>query len=321
MNDTYVCRGLMTFKTNEPVQIDYVDFLKHPGRIEYVFLNPEKRTVLAWSRITAFNSLKYKILEWNLQEKNIKTDFQGEFLKSSYIDLDPQKQLIVERKENIIKVWDLKSCNILSSFEANESKSPCVAITNSTNIIASSNSERKIDLWDWQKSELLHTFEGDLGRRSSIKDSSFKNQLVGFTDNGQNIKIWDLKSSRVIDTLEGHNSKISFIAINRNRNILASSDWSATVKIWDLLTGKVITINEDNLTPISSVAIIPNTKTIVLGNWNGTISLWNWQIKKKIFTIKKHKHRIRSIDINLVGNKMLMVTCGWDNSIIVWRIV
>jgi WD40 repeat protein len=311
----------MTLKRNDPIRIDYIDIFKHPGRIEYVSLNPDNKTFLAWSRINAFDNFKYKLSEWNIKEKSVATDFKGEFLRSNYIDLYPQKQLIVGRRENIIEVWNLKSCNNLCSFEANKSQVSSVAITNDTNIIASSSGEKKIDLWYWQTGELLRTFEGSLGRRSSIKDNSFKNQLAGYTDDEKNINIWDLKSGHFIHTLKGHTSKISSITISSDGNTLVSSDWSGTIKIWDLITGNVITINEDDLAPISSVAIIPGSKMIISGNWNGVISLWDWQIKKKVFTIKKHKHRIRCIDINSVGKQIIMITCGWDSSIILWQIV
>ncbi|CAD8105109.1 unnamed protein product [Paramecium sonneborni] len=147
----------------------------------------------------------------------------GQNFVSSYVDLT-------------IKLWDAKSCKLLSMFKSDTSIIELINI--STKGILAQTSEQIIKLWNLKA--LQQSFEMD-GHSDSVKQLSISSdgfQLV--TGSEAEIIRWDLIELKKIDVLLKGKRLPSSFCFSMNCQYFAALDDEQTVHIWKLNTKYII---------------------------------------------------------------------------------
>ncbi len=183
-------------------------------------------------------------------------------------------------RDNMIKIWDLKTKECLLTLEERSYQVFSLAISSNGNKL-------------FCGAEHIY-------------------QNVG-------IHVWDLKTGEQINTFPGHSSYlVQALAISPDGKTIISGANDKNVKAWNVETGELIHTfkNTKHSKGVESVAVSPDNKTIVSGSKDKTIKIWNLETKKLQFTLEGHKDLVYCVAISPDGSTI--VSCGRDETIRIW---
>ena len=160
-----------------------------------------------------------------------------------------------------------------------------IAFSPDSRLFASGSDDKKINLWDVEKWELVNCFEGHKDGINSIAFSPNGKILASSADD-RTIRLWDVKTGQEIDCLQGHTSKsIESVAFSHDNQILASCSYDKTVKLWDLTseTKPILCIHtfEGHTNKVRSISFSPDNNTLASSSEDGTIKFWDVSLYKQ----------------------------------------
>lgn len=280
-------------------QLEAEHSLVHPPKSAPLILHPESKSTL---HALALNHT-----------------LTGHSGKSASIAISRDGQTIASATEdNNIKIWDLKSGELLNTFQSNTGRILTIAMSPDGQTLASSHrtSERSsINVWDLRTGELLHTLNGHKKWIYTLAISPDGNTLAS---GGYKIKIWNLKTGELQHTLTGHDKWIYSLTISPDGTTLVSSGGDKTIKIWQLETGELKRVLTGHSDWVRTLAISPNGEILASGGDDNTINLWQLGTGKKLHTLRGHSDWVLSLAISPDGETV--ISGSRDHSIKIWHL-
>src|SRR5579871_278621 len=89
---------------------------------------------------------------------------------------------------------------------------------------------RKIELWDMNRRQSLHTFPGTAGLFACSADG----KMLASADQDNQILIWDTASGRLKASFLGHTGRIVSLTFSPDGQMLASSSTDQTIRLWEV---------------------------------------------------------------------------------------
>jgi len=190
-------------------------------------------------------------------------------------------------------------------------------------LLATSDTNGEVQIWDLTTFQKLKTFKADLTETWSIVFSPDGTMLASGGDSSV-VKIWAVQSGECLKTLEGHNNTINAIAFSPNGEILASSSTDQTIRLWSVLAqpaaGKDFSENprilQGHQGRIWSMAFSPDGSTLVSGSEDLTLKLWNIQTGECLQTLEGHSKWVKSIAFSPDGKTI--ASGSFDGVIKLW---
>lgn len=183
------------------------------------------------------------------------------------------KTLATASEDRTIKLWDLPTQRLISTFAGHTGAVKSIAISHDGKILASGSADSTIKLWNLETGELLHTL---IGHSDGVKCVAIgpdsKILISGSLD--KTIKLWNLQTGRFLRTLIGHWDEVNHIAIARDGYTFASCSRDGTIRLWHLRTGTQLHMLEGYLNEVVAVAITPDGGKIVSSSNDRTIRVW-----------------------------------------------
>ena len=140
----------------------------------------------------------------------------GHTRSANAVAFSPDNRWLVSGgKDNVIKIWDLATGNVLRTLYAHTSNVNALAVSPNGKLLASGSGDvnDKRDLWTF-------TQGGVVG---------------GAVDN--TVRIWDVHTGQQLRVLRGHGLPVGAVAFSNDGQSLTSVSGDA-VKVWDLTTGR-----------------------------------------------------------------------------------
>ncbi|HZI86182.1 MAG TPA: caspase family protein [Pyrinomonadaceae bacterium] len=140
----------------------------------------------------------------------------GHTRSANAVAFSPDNRWLVSGgKDNVIKIWDLATGNVLRTFYAHTSNVNAVAVSPNGKLFASGSGDvnDKRDLWTF-------TQGGVVG---------------GAVDN--TVRIWDIQTGQQLRVLRGHGLPVGAVAFSNDGQSLTSVSGDA-VKVWDVTAGR-----------------------------------------------------------------------------------
>lgn len=138
----------------------------------------------------------------------------------------------------------------------------------------------EIQIWDWQKEEMLYSFTGHSKKITRILFSKNGRHLFS-ASNDQNIIVWDIKSQKVIQKILAHSVPIEDIAVSDDERILVSGAGDQWVRVWDLSATSKALWEIPFQGRVLAVAISSDGEYIAAGGDAGMIRQWNVPFKQQ----------------------------------------
>lgn len=198
-----------------------------------------------------------------------------------------------------------------------------VAVSPSSQILASGSTDRRIILWNLRSGTKLHTFEGrslwnNLGHRDRINALRFTpdgSALISASDDGT-IKLWDLAERTMISTLSSAEWVISAIALSADGALLVGGGANGAIELWNLQQGEFIERLWQHENRISGLVLSPNGQTLISSSWDGTLRLWDLRTAELLDTLRAHRSRVGAIATS--SDWRVLVSGSWEGELTFW---
>ena len=213
------------------------------------------------------------------------------------------RKLISSSADNTIKMWDIKTKNILKSFEAHNDSVNKYIVNNTIiekiisrykrgtilakrNVGGISHFYKTIKFWN--------TFESRLFEKISIEDSSSlisslididQNLLFEFHIDGK-IDIFDFETRKLLKSLEGHSHTVNGIQLTKDGKKIISYSYDKSIRIWDFESGKLLILFEGHLESVRGIQLTKDEKKIISYSWDNTIKIWELETGKLILNLE-----------------------------------
>jgi len=272
---------------------------------------------------------------WTLDPKEVFSYHSSINAMDSVIFSPDNKTLITGCVNNQILVWDAKTRKLLKSLETitpemrpmNNTDFNRVFLSPDGNIavnVLMYHPRGRMQIWDIQKGELLHTLKGHEGWIWGVAFSP-DSKIMASGGFDRAILLWNIQTGESLGILEEFD-EIQSLAFSSDGKILAagnSVDASkkeviGTIHIWDIQTREIMHTLKGHEKTTECLAFSPDGKTLASGGWDGTMRLWDVQTGKqiRILTDKDTGGPVFSIAFSPDGR--MIATGGWDGIARLW---
>ncbi|MFN6516637.1 MAG: protein kinase domain-containing protein [Nostoc sp. CreGUA01] len=207
-----------------------------------------------------------KILD-KLVQKVVKQRFKSadEVMQAMGIECKPQHLKLAN------SLWHCSST--LSEYSAVLSSVNALAFSPKGNILASTNDEKNIKLWDLNTKKVIASL---FGHSQAIKSVAFSpdGKILASASDDKTVKLWQFDTLTEISTLLGHSHAVKSVVFSPDGQILASGSWDKTIKLWNLNTGLQICTLTGHQLQVNSVAFSPQGQILASASYDRTIRLW-----------------------------------------------
>ncbi|MEH2067264.1 MAG: serine/threonine-protein kinase [Nostoc sp.] len=200
-----------------------------------------------------------------------------------------------------------------------------LAFSDQGNILASTNDEKNIKLWDLNSKKVLASLSGHYQAVKSVAFSPDGKILASASDD-KTIKLWQMETLTEICTLLGHSQAVKSVAFSPDGEILASGSSDKTVKLWNVNTGVQICSLIGHQLQVNSVAFSPQGQIVASASYDRTIRLW--QISYQEFKncpcytllgiLSGHAWAVLTVAFSPDGK--ILATGSDDNTIKLWEV-
>ena len=244
-------------------------------------------------------------------------DFSQYLAAVSSVVFSPDgKMLATGSRETTVKILEIPTGKVLSTFRADDSVIWSVAFnSNATQLVAGTYYWR-VMIWDLPTAteEPFPVFEHRAPIWSVVMGPD--DEIVASSSGDKTVKVWNVKTGSLIFSFPDHSDTIYSIDISSDGRKLVSGSADQTIKIEDLDTGDLINTLNGHTGAIRSVKITSDGKKIVSGSYDTTVKIWDLKTGNLIKTLSGHTAEVISVDISRDGR--YIASGGKDNNIKVW---
>lgn len=200
--------------------------------------------------------------------------------------------LISGASDYTVRIWDIKSGNCISRFNANRLKNkhldvifdPLYSFNCRYALLGSGLFDLEnysLQLWDLKNGNFLHLLSGHSDRITSINLSANDDIAVSSSADGT-MRLWNLETGICLRTLNGHNGRVSACLLTDDgRFVVSGGAQDGTIRVWEVATGKCLRIFSEYSSGISHLCLSSNGGWLLSAQYNKTIRLlrmdWNYK--------------------------------------------
>jgi WD40 repeat protein len=228
--------------------------------------------------------------------------------------------------DGTVRLWSLQQEEEITEFNAWNEKfaaGRAIAFSSDGRTIASGADDGTIKLWDQIDRKLLHTLAEQSLPVTSLVFTNDGSTLLSATGDWRNnrvpgeIRLWEVASGRELAELKGCASEIKCIAVDKNGELLASTEAGSDLHLWNLKNHQLLrTLRLDSLS--GSLAFSPDGKRLATGHYSGSIVLWDVPDLKPVQRYTGHTKGIPGIAFRPDGK--LIATTGLDGKLSLWPV-
>jgi serine/threonine protein kinase/dipeptidyl aminopeptidase/acylaminoacyl peptidase len=223
-------------------------------------------------------------------------------------------QLATGSNDRLIRIWDLRTGNILRLLEGHTDSVTGVSFTPDGQTLLSSG-DSTIRLWDVASSREIKRFEGHEGTvYSAVFTPDFTRIVSAGSD--QTIRIWDRETGEQLRVLRGHADSVYNVTVSPDGQQIRSASADATLRIWDFDSGQQMQMMSFP-SPIYSATYSSDDRSVVVVREDGTARLLDSDTYREILVYRGHLFNVFSAGFSPDGQ--YLVTSSRDLSARLWN--
>jgi WD40 repeat protein len=191
-----------------------------------------------------------------------------------------------------------------------------VAFSPNGELVASSDAEGELCLWQASDGKQLFTCRGDRAQWGWSVAFSPDSQILASSSEDQMIRLWDVETGECLRELAGHTHWVYTVTFNPTLPQLASSSEDGTVKLWDLETGDCLQTLAVPAGGVRTIAFSPDGQRLAAGSADGSVHVWH--LPTSSVQILSHLGGVRSVAFSPDGR--WLATAGDDPMLWIWEV-
>jgi WD40 repeat protein len=174
-------------------------------------------------------------------------------------------------------------------------------------LLASSDEDHVIKIWDMPDGELLHSLSGHANGITSLFFSSDGKLLVSLDWDGK-IVIWDVSKGKLLSVINSDKEKLYAVEFFPEMGILALGTSDNAVRIYKLPSYEKYTICAGHLKPVKYISFSSNGKMMATYGADYKVILWNTSTGEKISEIFFSLSDVNKIRLSPDGKLLIALT-------------
>ncbi|MBA3481847.1 MAG: WD40 repeat domain-containing protein [Pirellulales bacterium] len=218
------------------------------------------------------------------------------------------------------KIWDLATgrevfagpCDTVHTNGASQS----VAFSPDGRLLAAG-TEGAVNVWAWEKQQLLHTFPGHEKHGISVAFTR-KGRLASGSWGGI-VRLWDAEAGgkplgRFPESRKAR-QPVGAMAFSEDGRRLATASYGRRVEIWDTVKGKLLhTLQHSGL--VFCVALSRDGQRLASAGEDQTVRIWDTESGREVLGLRGHTGACGSVAFSPDGRRLASVSL--DGTIRVW---
>ncbi|MDJ0806048.1 MAG: NB-ARC domain-containing protein [Gammaproteobacteria bacterium] len=277
----------------------------------------------------------------------------------SALAISPNGHWLVSASEDwTVRLWDLRTNQIVRSFEGHTGAVHTVAFLPDGESIVSGSEDRTLRRWNVNTARELAVFKGhtlavqhvsiapsgklmasvaedgtvrlwdwETGKGNIIyKGRGHQLNSIAFTTDGRMLFFgagdWTIRRVGLADAnerlLEGHTGIVRCLVISADGDRLLSGGDDGKVLLWATDSDIPLLEMQGHTASVETIAITPDTKQVISGSRDKTIKVWNLQTGEEMESLEGHSGTIRSILLSPVTGQIISGSA--DKTIRHWEV-
>ena len=179
------------------------------------------------------------------------------------------KMLFAMDFDNISRLWDIESGQILRLFNGNDplNHTPA-AFSSSANLVAL---DGGMSWWDISSGEQLN-FPPEMN--GNVMRFSTDGSLIAMANNGRTVNVWNVSTKQLMKSFSGHADQVISLGFSPDNKFLLTGSTDKTVRLWDISSGQLVRVFSGHTAAVTNVAFAPDGKRIITTSLDKTIRTW-----------------------------------------------
>ena len=197
--------------------------------------------------------------------------------------------------DNTIRIYDLKSFDLINTFREMGINSKVMNFTNDGNYFLTG-IRGYVRVYDTKDFSVVVESQGHRSRVGKILFSNSQNNF--FTCGGdKKIILWDSQTFVMIKNFKAHSWIVSDIVVSANDKKLVSSSEAGIIKIWDLTSLTPIGKINAHKSLVTSLCFCSNDTRVVSASKDKRIKLWDIERFECIQVFRHHKDPVTCVRV------------------------
>ncbi len=191
-----------------------------------------------------------------------------------------------------------------------------LAIHPNQSLVASgSGKDKKVQVFNYQTKEIVHTFSGLKGGVRTLSFSPDGELLVAGTWSRQ-LYVWNVNTGNKIHQVSAHTKEIKALAFDPKGKYLATGSSDFQIMIWKVADMSKVKTLKGHKSKINDLVFTQDEKYLLSVADDKKIIVWNWQQETKHKELTEHKGKVTTVQID--EDQQFFLTGGSDNKVIKW---
>ena len=261
------------------------------------------------------SSVKTPISYSNCLPRHFELSSHKEIIKS-LINLNDGESFASGSADNIIKIWDLTTCNLKSEIQTYHKEMHAICYLNDLNYIITAGKDMNIRIWDLYNSKCRKIIKE--AHSNTIYCLLYLRDKSSFVSGSADklIKMWEISTGKLLFIFQGHENTIKSFCFLNGIYCFASGGSDALIKIWDLTQNQCKQTLSGHDSPIYCMEYYANKKLLFSGGHDKKIRIWEVFEEGFMKTLEGHNDGV--FCLKLVNFDKNLISCGGDFLIKIW---
>lgn len=218
--------------------------------------------------------------------------------------------------DRTIKLWNLKTGDLLRTIEAHSDRINAVTLSADGQSFAIACKNGTIKAWKLGKGKVKEILRLNAHNAAvTCIKFSLNGQLLITGSEDKTVKFWNLETGKLVKTLIGYSAHLTDLALPADGDYFASSALEPWVRIRQIADGKLVR-SVKSLSAISSLAFSPDGLSLAAAGYNRQINFWQVPNYTKLWSAN-HGSSISSLAFS--HHHSLIASAGEDKAIKLWH--
>ena len=181
--------------------------------------------------------------------------------------------------EGDVRIWEMKSREMLSHLKEHTSKICKVQLIGDDVHLLTGSKDRALLCWDLKTEKRISAHIQRMGGINAFDIIPGK-PVVLTTGQDRKITFWDLREPNPVKSIDNNRNpnkadECHALVVSNNGKVFATAGSEQIVRLWDTSSGNLIAENKGHSACINTLAFSHDDKQLVSGGKDGNIFLWN----------------------------------------------